>query len=149
MNCKYKVIFYFYDGINLDIIKISSLECVVKMELIQIIESTVFIFSLGLIVLLVLSFLLFKVKHNPDNYIRESLRDDVSITYEKPEIKIPVENSNKKKISERFIVVNETLSENASPEEIRKKQELNSRYYIYKPARKKIIKNLELSRVKD
>ena len=56
------------------------------MELIQIIESTVFIFSLGLSVILILSYLLFKIKNRYKIFPLETpgKADDLKITYEEP-----------------------------------------------------------------
>lgn len=121
------------------------------MELIQIIESTVFIFSLGLIILSILSYLLFKAKNHSVIFPRQKdlIDDDVVIVYEKPEKKEIIDVPDDNKTINRFIVVNEVLRESSPQKEIRKKQEVNSRFYIYKPGRNKIIKNLELSRIKN
>lgn len=121
------------------------------MELIQIIESTVFIFSLGLLVLLTLSYLLFKVKnrtagiplYNPDK------SNDIKIIYEKTPEEDIRDDEPKKKTMERFIVLNETLKE-SPPENIKNfRKEVNPRFYIYKPGRNKIVTGLQLSRIKD
>lgn len=125
--------------------------CVGKMELIQIIESTVFIFSLGLFVLLILSYLLFKVKnrssaipvYNPDR------SDQMKIIYEKP---IKEESTNtrlKSSYNERFTIVNEIMRESNNRELVSRRIESNPRYYIYKPGRNRIITNLQLSRIKE
>ena len=121
------------------------------MELIQIIESTVFIFSLGLVVLLVLSYLLFKVKNYTGSFPgqKKLFDDDVSIIYEQPALNEVKDNSDKNKINKRFIVINETLRESTTENEINKKQEVSVRYYIYKPGRTGIAKELGLSRIKD
>jgi hypothetical protein len=121
------------------------------MELIQIIESTVFIFTLGLLVLLTLSYFLFKVKNRSVNFqlYNPDKSNDVKIIYEKPPEKELRNDDPKKKTAERYIVVNETLKE--SPAENRKnhRKEVNPRFYIYNPGRNKIITGLQLSRIKD
>lgn len=120
------------------------------MELIQIIESTVFIFTLGLLVLLTLSYFLFKVKnrtagipqYNPDK------GNDLKIIYEKIPVQETSKDDPKRKTMERFVVVNETIKK--SPKDHRKfRKEVNPRFYIYKPLRNKLAAGLQLSRIKD
>lgn len=138
------------NGINIvNYIKTYS-SCVVKMELIQIIESTVFIFSLGLLVLLILSYLLFKVKnrssvipvYNPDR------RDQMKITYEKPITEENIDSEPKRRYNKRFTVVNEIMWKPDYRETTSRRIESNSRYYIYKPGRNRMITDLQLSRIK-
>ncbi len=138
-------------GINIETFSENLSSCVDYMELIQIIESTVFIFTLGLMVLLTLSYLLFKVKNRPAGFPRYNpdKSNDVNIIYEnKPKEDIRNDEP-KKKTMERFIVLNETLKE-SPPENIKNyRKEVNPRFYIYKPGRNKIITGLQLSRIKD
>jgi hypothetical protein len=120
------------------------------MELIQIIESTVFFFSLGLLVLLILSYLLFKVKNRSVHFPVESalLNEEPGIIYEKtPEVK--AEDEKKIRLKRRFTVVNEAVNEPSGPAKLSRGYEMNSRFYIYKPGRDKIVTNLQLSRIKD
>ena len=121
------------------------------MELIQIIESTVFIFSLGLLILLILSYLLFKVRNRSVSfplYIPDR-SDEIKITYEKPPESSAGITEQQKKLNERFIVVNELIRETSGDKPVHKKQRVNPRFYIYKPGRNKIVTNLQLSRIKD
>lgn len=121
------------------------------MELIQIIESTVFIFSLGLLILLIMSYLLFKVKNgsSPDLPAYNPGKSyEVSITYEKPETKKTVNSEPEIRYGKRFTVVNEMMRESVTGETSPGRLKSNSRYYIYKPGRNRIITNLQLSRIK-
>ncbi len=118
------------------------------MELIQIIESTVFIFSLGLIILLILSFLLFKVKnHSADSpfLINKKLQNESNIIYENPAEEKSENETQEIKKNNRYIVVNEVMKNLQLKEEKNRKQKLTTRYYIYKPAKKKIINKPKLS----
>jgi len=121
------------------------------MELIQIIESTVFIFSLGLIVLLVLSYLLFKVKNNTVSlhYQDKNIQDNVSIIYEQPAPNLSKVKPDNNKFSKRFIIINDLTNELVDKREVNKIKGINSRFYIYNPGRNRIIKGLEYSRIKD
>ncbi len=120
------------------------------MELIQIIESTVFIFSLGLLVLLILSYLLFKVKNRSVSFpLNNSDRNDaIRITYEKPPQQELPDDETKNNLHERFIVINETLKESHSDTIKNKKQIVNPRFYIYKPAPERVAALL-LARIKE
>jgi hypothetical protein len=120
------------------------------MELIQIIESTVFFFSLGLLVLLIMSYLLFKVKNRSVNFPLESIEspEEPGIIYEKTAEK-KSDDVQINRIRKRFTVVNETVNESGGPQRLSRGYEMNSRFYIYKPGRNKIVTNLQLSRIKD
>lgn len=121
------------------------------MELIQIIESTVFIFTLGLLVLLTLSYFLFKVKnrtagvsqYNPDK------GNDLNIIYEKSPVRESLKDDPKRKTAERFIVINESIKESSEAHRKNRRKATNPRFYIYKPGRDKIAAGLQLSRIKD
>ena len=120
------------------------------MELIQIIESTVFIFSLGLLVLLIMSYLLFKVKNREANLpvYNNAETTQPGIIYEKPATgEIPKRNTGSR-CSDRFIVVNETMNQSDPVKSAHRRYETNPRFYIYKPGQNKIITNLQLSRIK-
>ena len=121
------------------------------MELIQIIESTVFLFSVGLVVFLILSYLLFQVKNHSVNFPRqkELFTGEVSIIYQHPVVEENKAEPAKKKTNGRFIVLNEILKESTFKPETEKKQVVNSRFYIYKPGRHKIVKSFGLSGIKD
>jgi hypothetical protein len=122
------------------------------MELIQIIESTVFIFSLGLLVLLILSYLLFKVKNRSVIFPRENLfrSDEVKILYEIPELPDTRIDEPAARIGERFVVVNEIMNkEDHDAKFTGIKNKVNPRFYIYQPGRNKIVTNLQLSRIKE
>jgi hypothetical protein len=121
------------------------------MELIQIIESTVFIFSLGLLILLILSYLLFKVRNRSVSFPLDiaDKSDEIKITYEKTPEETDGITEQQKKLNERFIVVNELIRETSNDKSVHKKQRVNPRFYIYKPGRNKIVTNLQLSRIKD
>ena len=119
------------------------------MELIQIIESTVFLFSLGLLVLLIMSYLLFKVKNRSVNFplLSSGPVEEDGIIYEttnEPDILSEKEI----RLRRRFTVVNE-LEDSSGPSKISRGYEMNSRFYIYKPGRNKIVTNLQLSRIKN
>ncbi|HKB86794.1 MAG TPA: hypothetical protein VKD08_11520 [Ignavibacteriaceae bacterium] len=119
------------------------------MELIQIIESTVFIFSLGLLVLLIMSYLLFKVKNRSVSFPLDSSgrSDDIRITYERlPQQELASEEP-KNNLNDRFIVVNETLKE-SDHRTVNKKQSVNPRFYIYKPIPDRIAA-LQVVRIKE
>jgi hypothetical protein len=121
------------------------------MELIQIIESTVFIFTLGLLVLLTLSYFLFKVKnrtagvsqYNPDK------GNELKIIYEKSPVQESLKDDPKKKTMERFIVVNESIKEFSEEHKKNRRKEVNPRFYIYRPGTNKNATGLQLSRIKD
>ena len=119
------------------------------MELIQIIESSVTLFSVGLIVFLILSYLLFRVKNRPVNLPgqKKLYTGEVSIIYEKPEA--VTDEKEIDKISKRFVIVNNIFNDPEPANEIRKLREINSRFYVYNPGRNRIVKGLELSRIKD
>jgi len=121
------------------------------MELIQIIESTVFFFSLGLLVLLTLSYLLFKVKNSTVSYPVENpyKNEEVNITYEMPSADETSINKTKPGLNERFIIVNEIWNEPYVNPTIKKRQKATPRFYIYQPGRNRIVTNLQLSRIKD
>ncbi len=124
------------------------------MELIQIIESSVFFFSLGLLVLLIMSYLLFKVKNRSVNFLPESpeVNEDPGIFYEKitqNEVVNEVVNEQEIRLRKRFTVLNETENEPSAPSTLSRGYEMNSRFYIYKPGRDKIVTNLQLSRIED
>ena len=120
------------------------------MELIQIIESTVFFFSLGLLVLLILSYLLFKVKNRSVIFplMNNEPVEGPGIIYEKTAEK-KAEEERVDRLKKRFTVVNETGNEPSGPARLSRGYEMNSRFYIYKPGRNKIVTNLQLSRIKD
>ncbi len=120
------------------------------MELIQIIESTVFIFSLGLLVLLIMSYLLFKVKNRDAGapVYNNTETAQSGIIYEKPAAEEAVERNTGSRCSDRFIVVNETMNQSHQGKSIHRRYETNPRFYIYKPGQNKIITNLQLSRIK-
>ncbi len=120
------------------------------MELIQIIESTVFFFSLGLLVLLIMSYLLFKVKNRSVNFPLESIEHNAEpdIIYERTAGR-EIANEQEIRLKKRFTVVNETVDKPAGPARLSRGYEMNSRFYIYKPGRNKIVTNLQLSRIKD
>ncbi len=120
------------------------------MELIQIIESTVFFFSLGLLVLLIMSYLLFKVRNRSVNFPRESPETSgkSDIIYEMT-AEQKIEDDQAVRLKKRFTVVNETSNEPSGPARLSRGYEMNSRFYIYKPGRNKIVTNLQLSRIKD
>ncbi len=120
------------------------------MELIQIIESTVFIFSLGLLVLLIMSYLLFKVKNRTVNLPLESSGpgEEEGIIYEKTG-EHEITNEQEIRLRKRFTVVNELENEAPGPSRLSRGYEMNSRFYIYKPGRNKIVTNLQLSRIKN
>jgi hypothetical protein len=121
------------------------------MELIQIIESTVFIFSLGLIVLLVLSYLLFKVKNRSASFplIMEPVNNikDKIIYEQNPTVK-KNEDPELKKVNKRFIVLNEALK-TKTLKSVEKKPELTTRFYIYKPALRRPLNQLKPSELKN
>jgi len=120
------------------------------MELVQIIESTVFFFSLGLIVLVIMSYLLFKVKNRSVSFPLESTEqnEEPGIIYEKTAER-EIVNEQEIRLKKRFTVVNETVAKPSGPSRLSRGYEMNSRFYIYKPGRDKIVTNLQLSRIKD
>lgn len=120
------------------------------MELMQIIESSVSIFSLGLIVFMILSYLLFKVKNRSIGYPgqRKLFNTQVSIIYEKPP-EIKKEETVKDIISKRFIVINDCIEQPSSGKAIRENHEANNRFYVYRSGTYKIVKGLELSKIKE
>lgn len=120
------------------------------MELIQIIESTVFIFSMGLLVLLIMSYLLFKVKNRDtgQTIYNNTKTTQPEIIYEKPAAGELVERNTGSRSSDRFIVVNETMNQSDRGKSNHRRYETNPRFYIYKPGENKIITNLQLSRIK-
>jgi len=121
------------------------------MELIQIIESTVFIFSLGLMVLFVLSYLFFRIKNRDNSFPLEipDKKDNLIITYETPPQKATTNSVNKIDRPKRFVVVNETMRKEDAVATMNSWRQVNPRFYIYKPGRNKIVTNLQLSRIKD
>ncbi len=120
------------------------------MELIQIIESTVFIFSLGLLVLLILSYLLFKVKNRSVSFPLDNSdrSDNIRITYERPPQEELAIEEPKNNFNHRFIVVNENLKESRPDKTKNEKQTVNPRFYIYKPAPGRIAA-LQVARIKE
>lgn len=104
------------------------------MELIQIIESSVSLFGMGLIVFMMLSYFLFKVKNRSFSRPgqRKLYNTEVSIIYEKPPEPVkeePVKND----ISKRFIVLNE-INEQQSAGKTNVERHVNTnRFYVYKP----------------
>ncbi len=120
------------------------------MELIQIIESSVFFFSLGLLVLVFMSYFLFKIKNRSANFPQEStaLKEEAAIIYEKTE-QPKAEDEQKVRLKKRFTVINETANVSTNTSKVSRGFEMNSRFYIYKPGRDKIVTNLQLSKIKD
>ncbi|HSD64198.1 MAG TPA: hypothetical protein VLB50_10385 [Ignavibacteriaceae bacterium] len=114
----------------------------------QIIESSVSLFSTGLIVFMVLSYLLFKVKNRSISFPgqKKLYSTQVSIIYEQPSEVIkdePVKND----YSKRFIVINDVTGQPPA-DIIRKKRITNNRFYVYKPGPNKIVQGLEFSKIK-
>lgn len=119
------------------------------MELIQIIESTVFLFSLGLLVLLIMSYLLFKVKNRSVNFplVSSETEEEDGIIYETTG-EHNILSEKEIRFKKRFTIVNE-LEDSSGPSRLSRGYEINSRFYIYKPGRNKIVTNLQLSRIKN